>query len=323
MTIGIDPIIFELGPFEIRWYGIFITLAIVVGFAILARDAGRKGFNKTDIWMSMIWTVIGGIIGARIVHVLDNLDYYIANPGQLFGVQIIGLAIYGGLAGGVLAFTIYFRIKHLPALRLLDCGAVAMPVAQVIGKFANLINGDTWGNPTTMPWGLTYTNPNTMLPKDLLGVPTHPTPIYEQLWLIVVALVVWKVRPKLKGDGQAFILYVIGYSVGRFFISFLRVNNPLWLGLKEAQWIALGAIIVLVPVFIWLGVRAQRAEVAAGISGAGASGAGAGKSGKPQKAGAGFEEGHGTAKAGKTQPSANTQPVSPAPQTGKRKKKRR
>lgn len=263
MTISIDPIIFRLGPFEIRWYGVFITTAIVVGFALLARDAKRRGFNPQDVWMAMIWTVIGGLIGARLVHILDNFSYYLQNPRQLLTLQVVGLAIYGALAGGVGAFALFMRYKKLPALKLLDCGAVAMPIAQVVGKFANLINGDTWGSPTGLPWGIIYTNPNTMLPDDLLGVPTHPAPIYEQLWLLFTAAVVWKVRPRLKGDGQAFILYVIMYSVGRFFISFLRVNNPIFLGLKQAQLIALGAIIVLVPLFIWMGRRAPATMVAA------------------------------------------------------------
>ena len=259
MTISLDPVIFRLGSLEIRWYGVLITTGIVVGFALLARRAKREGFDTNDIWMAMIWTVIGGLLGARIVHILDNLSYYIANPRELFGLQIVGLAIYGALAGGVGAFAIYMHVKHLPTLKLLDCGAVAMPVGQAIGKFANVINGDTWGTPTGLPWGVVYTNPNTMLPDNLLGVPTHPAPIYEQLWLVFTAVIVWKARPHLKGDGQSFVLYVIMYSVGRFFISFLRVNNPILFGLKQAQLIALAAVVILVPVFLFLGRRAPAA----------------------------------------------------------------
>ena len=259
MTINLDPVIFRLGSLEIRWYGVLITTGIVVGFALLARRAKREGFDTNDIWMAMIWTVIGGLLGARIVHILDNLSYYIANPRELFGLQIVGLAIYGALAGGVGAFAIYMHVKHLPTLKLLDCGAVAMPVGQAIGKFANVINGDTWGTPTGLPWGVVYTNPNTMLPDNLLGVPTHPAPIYEQLWLVFTAVIVWKARPHLKGDGQAFILYVIMYSVGRFLITFLRVNNPILFGLKQAQLIALAAVVILVPVFLFLGRRAPAA----------------------------------------------------------------
>lgn len=323
MTINIDPIIFRLGPFEIRWYGVFITTAIVVGFAITARDAKRRGFNPQEVWMSMIWTVIGGLIGARLVHILDNLSYYIQNPRQLIGFQVIGLAIYGALAGGAGAFVLYMRHRKLPALKLLDCGAVAMPIAQVVGKFANLINGDTWGSPTGLPWGIVYTNPNTMLPDDLLGVPTHPAPIYEQLWLLLTAVVVWRVRPRLRGDGQAIILYIISYSIGRFFISFLRVNNPIFLGLKQAQLLALGVVIVLGPIFVWLGRRGARDAVAATAAGTGSSRskqAGRDAKRKPTTAaGASTKAGHRT---GTTKPPTATGEAKPRGPSGKKRKKR-
>lgn len=323
MTINIDPIIFRLGPFEIRWYGVFITTAIVVGFAITARDAKRRGFNPQEVWMSMIWTVIGGLIGARLVHILDNLSYYIQNPRQLIGFQVIGLAIYGALAGGAGAFVLYMRHRKLPALKLLDCGAVAMPIAQVVGKFANLINGDTWGSPTGLPWGIVYTNPNTMLPDDLLGVPTHPAPIYEQLWLLLTAVVVWRVRPRLRGDGQAIILYIISYSIGRFFISFLRVNNPIFLGLKQAQLLALGVVIVLGPIFVWLGRRRARDAVAA--TAAGTRGSRGKRTGRDTKrkptaaAGASAKTGQRT---GTAKPPSAAEGAKPRSPSGKKRKKR-
>ncbi|NLG67556.1 MAG: prolipoprotein diacylglyceryl transferase [Actinobacteria bacterium] len=323
MTINIDPIIFRLGPFEIRWYGVFITTAIVVGFAITARDAKRRGFNPQEVWMSMIWTVIGGLIGARLVHILDNLSYYIQNPRQLIGFQVIGLAIYGALAGGAGAFVLYMRHRKLPALKLLDCGAVAMPIAQVVGKFANLINGDTWGSPTGLPWGIVYTNPNTMLPDDLLGVPTHPAPIYEQLWLLLTAVVVWRVRPRLRGDGQAIILYIISYSIGRFFISFLRVNNPIFLGLKQAQLLALGVVIVLGPIFVWLGRRGARDAVATTAAGTGSSrGKRTGRDAKRKPttaAGASAKTGQRT---GTAKPPTATGEAKPRGPSGKKRKKR-
>lgn len=323
MTINIDPIIFRLGPFEIRWYGVFITTAIVVGFAITARDAKRRGFNPQEVWMSMIWTVIGGLIGARLVHILDNLSYYIQNPRQLIGFQVIGLAIYGALAGGAGAFVLYMRHRKLPALKLLDCGAVAMPIAQVVGKFANLINGDTWGSPTGLPWGIVYTNPNTMLPDDLLGVPTHPAPIYEQLWLLLTAVVVWRVRPRLRGDGQAIILYIISYSIGRFFISFLRVNNPIFLGLKQAQLLALGVVIVLGPIFVWLGRRGARDAVAAtAASTRGSRGKRTGRDTKRKPtaaAGASAKTGQRT---GTAKPPSAAEGAKPRSPSGKKRKKR-
>ncbi len=259
ITIGIDPVIFELGPFAVRWYGVFIALAAATGFSMWGRKAVLKGFDMVDVLRGVVFMLIGGLIGARLFHIVDNLSFYLENPGRLFQLQVIGLAVYGGVAGGALALFIYCRVRKLPFLRLLDCGALAMPTAQLVGKFANLINGDTWGSPTGLPWGLVYTHPNTLLPESLLGVPTHPAPIYEQLWLLVVIGVVWWARKHLKVDGQAFMLYVMMYSVGRFIITFFRVNNPILLGLKEAQVIALAAIVVLLPLFIYLQRRGPKA----------------------------------------------------------------
>ena len=128
-------------------------------------------------------------------------------------------------------------------LRVLDCLALAIPVGQIIGRCANIINGDTWGSPTRLPWGFVYTNPHALLPANLLGVPTHPTPVYEQLWLVVMVAILWYAVPRLKTDGMAILLYLGLYSFGRFFISFYRVNNILLLGLREAQLVALVVLV--------------------------------------------------------------------------------
>jgi phosphatidylglycerol:prolipoprotein diacylglycerol transferase len=116
-----------------------------------------------------------------------------------------------------------------------------------------------------LPFGLVYTNPHAFLPANLLGVPTQPTPIYEQLWLIVVIIAVWRIQPRLKTDGLAFLLYLGLYAFGRFFLSYLRVNNILFLGLREAQLIALVVFIAVFPVGYWLRRRALRAAPGAAL----------------------------------------------------------
>jgi len=107
-------------------------------------------------------------------------------------------------------------------LKVLDSSALAFPAAQIIGRFANIINGDTWGPSTKLPWGFTYTNPHALIPANLLGVPTQPTPVYEQLWLLVMLGILLYLIPRFKTDGLAFLSYVGLYSFGRFFISFYR-----------------------------------------------------------------------------------------------------
>ena len=257
MTININPIIAKIGPFSLHWYGLIMAFAVFVGLLIVARELRRRGIARDHAWGIAVFAVPGAVIGARLFHVLDNFGYYWHHPGQIVGAQLIGLAIYGVIAGGLGGLILYCRWKKLPVLRVLDATALAFPAAQIIGRFANIINGDTWGPPTKLPWGFTYTNPNALLPKDLLGVPTHPTPVYEQLWLLVMVGLLLFLVPRFKTDGMAFLSYLGLYSLGRFFISFYRVNNILFLGLREAQLFALAGIVLVPPAMYFLKRRAR------------------------------------------------------------------
>ena len=257
ITINIDPIIFHLGAFAIRWYGVIMAIALLVGAVVFGWQLRKRGIPSDHVYGMLLLAVPLAIVGARLFHILDNFRFYWHHPGQLWTLQLIGLAIYGVLTGGVLGVFIYCRWKKLPFLRVLDALALAIPVGQLIGKCANIINGDTWGHATKLPWGFVYRNPNALLPTNLLGVPTQPTPVYEQLWLLVViGLLLWAM-PRLKTNGMAFLLYLGLYSLGRFFISFERVNNILFLHLREAQLVALGVLIAVIPVAVILKRRQQ------------------------------------------------------------------
>ena len=169
----------------------------------------------------------------------------------------MGLAIYGVMGGGLLGLVLYCHWKKLPVLRVLDSAALALPIGQVIGKFANIITGDTWGTATKLPWGFKYVNPGAFLPANLLGVSTHPTPVYEQLWLLVILGVLLYALPRLKTDGMAILMYLGLYSFGRFFLSFFRVNNSILFGLKEARLIAIAVLVLVFPA-AWLLRRRAR-----------------------------------------------------------------
>ena len=262
IRITIDPVVFTAAGFAIHWYGLIMAVAGIVGTFVFARQLGRKGIDPGHAWSMLLLAVPLAIIGARLFHVLDNFSFYWHHPGDIVTKQLVGLAIYGVITGGVAAVVIYCRWKKLPTWRVLDGLALAIPVGQLIGRCANIINGDTWGRATHLPWGIIYTNPDALLPANLLGVPTQPTPIYEQLWLIVVILVVWWAMPRLRTDGTAFLLYLGLYAFGRFFLSYLRVNNILFLGLREAQLIALVVFIAVFPLAWWLRRRRLQQESA-------------------------------------------------------------
>ena len=260
MTIDVDPVIGNLGPLRFGWYGVIMAFALLVGLWVMSRQLKPRGIDPQHALGIAVFGVPLGILGARLVHVLDHLGYYLENPGKILGVRLVGLAIYGVVAGGLLGLVLYCRWRKLPILRTIDSTALAFPVGQIIGKCANIINGDTWGFATDLPWGITYTNPNSFIDSSLLGVATHPTPIYEQLWLaVVVVILLVSMKRLMRVDGLSILAYAWLYSLGRFFISFFRVNEPMLWGLNEAQVIA-AVVLILAPVLAYWLVRRARAS---------------------------------------------------------------
>jgi phosphatidylglycerol:prolipoprotein diacylglycerol transferase len=261
VTIDIDPVIGRLGPFEFGWYGVIMAIGILLGLWIVSRQLKLRGIDSYQVLGIAIFALPGGILGARLLHVLENPDYFVDNPGQILSLRMVGLAIYGVIAGSLLGAVLYSLWKKLPVLRVLDSGALAFPVAQLVGKSANIINGDTWGRATDLPWGITYTNPNSFIPDSLLGIATHPTPVYEQIWLVVVIVVLaLNMRRLMKVDGLAILSYCWLYSLGRFVVSFYRVNTSILWGLKEAQVIALAVLIVVPTLAYWLIRRSSKRQ---------------------------------------------------------------
>lgn len=258
IVINIDPVILHLGGFELRWYSLAIILAIVVAVLIAVHQGKKKGIAAEAIQSLAIWVVIGGVVGARLFHVIDNFGYYMSNPSQIWQFQ--GLAIWGALAGGGLALIIYAKSQHLPLGRLVDALAPGLLVGQIIGRFGCIVNGDAYGGVTGVPWAFIYINPNSMIPPDLFGLPTHPYPVYEMLWNGIALLVIWQLGRHLKKDGLVFLSYLSLYSLGRFVLTFVRQENITLGGLQQAQIIALLALVASLVAMMYLVTRRQLPE---------------------------------------------------------------
>ncbi len=249
VTIGIDPLLITLGLFSVSWHSLFSMVAIAVGVWFPVHLAAKAGLSADTLLSLAMWAVPGGIIGARLVHVIDYWSYYAANPGAIFAVWQGGLAIWGGILGGAITGVIFAKIRGFPFARYADLAALGLILAQAVGRIGDVINGEHISTTTGLPWGVVYTHPN----SPAYGLPpTHPAVAYELLMDLLIFGVLWKFRRRIRPDGALFLIYLIAYSVGRFFLSFLRLDsNTVLVGLNQAQWIALLVIAVAVPILLF------------------------------------------------------------------------
>ena len=269
-----NPILFEFGPFAIRWYGLLIVMGALAAAYVGTIEARRKREDPDHVWNLLIWVLIFGIIGARIYHVLSSPSgasrgfnyYFIENPFTdvtLFGAVIPfpsalmiwegGIGIFGGLIGGILAVIIYTKRHSLNVWRWLDILAPGMLLAQAIGRWGNYFNQELYGPPTELPWGIFITNVNQRIPpyNDLTVYPLtttfHPVFLYESLWnLLGFVLLMWigrKYASKLL-DGDLLSLYLIWYPVGRILVESLRPDAWTLSGIPTAQIVSVGLIII-------------------------------------------------------------------------------
>lgn len=256
ITISIDPIIFMIGHFALRWYSVILTIAIVIGVWLTAREAERKGFKKDDIYDAAVWIIIGGLIGARLFHVLDHWsDEYAANPIRALYIWEGGLAIWGAVIGGLIAAAVISWRRGWNFTKLLDAGAPGVVLAQAIGRIACVITGDAMGKPTNGPFGFAYTSPNAVVPQ--LGVYYTPMPVYELIVNLGIFALLWNFRKRNWHDGRLFLVYLTLYSVERFFLAFTSSYQILAFGLTQSQVVAIFGFAIGI---VWLAAMQRRSS---------------------------------------------------------------
>lgn len=242
IVISIDPVIFHLGSIQVRWYYTAVLTAIIAAVVITARRGPARGIPSREVYEMAGWVVLAGIIGARLFHVIDYWGYYTSHPGMIVGFQ--GLAIWGALVTGGLAMVVYGWRKKLPLWRLADTFVPGLLVGQIIGRFGCIVNGDAYGAVTHLPWAFIYANPASSIPISLYGLPTQPYPVYEQIWNFLTLIGILWLASRVKKDGYVFLAYVASYSVARFLLTYVRLQNRFIFGLQEAQLAAIGAFIL-------------------------------------------------------------------------------
>ena len=259
ITINIDPIAFHIGSLAVRWYGLMYVVAITVGLLVIWPYAKWKGFTTEQMETIVIWAVPAGLIGARLYFVVQQpLGPYLADPLRIFAVWEGGMAFYGAIFAVVLVLFIAGWRMKLSILNLLDVGGLFAIVGQFFGRIGNIINGDILGYPTKLPWGFVYANPNSFAPDNKTAY--QPAAVYEALINIILFSVLWFIRKKVK-PGILFFIYIISYSVSQILVFFVRDNEVIFLGLKQAQLTAIATIIVALAVFFWLFRRYKKAQL--------------------------------------------------------------
>ncbi len=265
------PLVFQLGPFALRWYGLLIALAVLAGLTLATRLGNARGIEPALIADLLPLLVLGAVIGARIYYVALEWRQYAANPIEALAIWRGGIAIHGALIGGVLTTILYCRWRRQPFWPLLDMLVPAVALGQAIGRWGNFFNSEAFGVPTDLPWKLRIPAANRP-PEFLEQLYFHPTFLYESLWNVgVCVLLLVLFRQASRGQiqlpaGALSCVYLMAYSSGRVWIEGLRID-PLCLfaeppfcegGLRMAQLVSL-LLIALGGLGLWWLLGRRRA----------------------------------------------------------------
>ncbi len=274
--LGIDVIIddtaFTLFGLEIKWYGLFITLGLLLAMIYGFSQMKKYGVDPDRAVDAVIVGVIGAIIGARAYYVIMEWESYAGNWKEIFNIRNGGLAIYGGLIGAILLGGLTAKFRKLRLLPLLDVASIGFLLGQGIGRWGNFTNQEAFGYNTENVFGMTsgsirdwiisVSNHMSSSP-DLLAmnpeIPVHPCFLYESVWCLLgftlLAVFAKKIR---RFDGQIFIIYIGWYGLGRFFIEGLRTDSLMIGSLRVSQCLAAACVVTSVILLVTIGSKVKR-----------------------------------------------------------------
>jgi phosphatidylglycerol---prolipoprotein diacylglyceryl transferase len=244
----------QLGPLSLRWYGLLIALAVLIGLTVSQKLALRRGVKPELMADLVIWLVLAAIPAARLYYVAFKWQsYYSQHPSEIIQVWRGGIAIHGALLGGILAILIFSRLKQISFWQLTDLVAPAVILGQAIGRWGNFFNSEAYGDPTDLPWKVLIPPNHRMRGMEDVAY-YHPTFLYESGWnLLVFGLLLFLfVRFSQLKRGTICLVYILAYSSGRFWIEGLRTDSLMLGPLRIAQVVSLVGIIAGVAGLVWL-----------------------------------------------------------------------
>jgi phosphatidylglycerol:prolipoprotein diacylglycerol transferase len=247
----------QWGSFSIRWYGFLIASAVLIGVTLSQYLARQRRVNPELVSDLAIWMVIGAIPLARLYYVAFQWQEYAQHPDQIIAIWRGGIAIHGAIIGGLIAALIFCRLQRVSFWQMADLVAPALILGQAIGRWGNFFNSEAFGRPTDLPWKL-YIPPNRRPPGYESFEYFHPTFLYESLWNLMVFTILMvlffrdrsgKIRLK---TGTIFLVYLVAYSCGRFWIEGLRTDSLMLGPLRIAQVVSLVEIAIGMTGLAWL-----------------------------------------------------------------------
>lgn len=278
-----NPILLKIGNFEIHYYGLMYTIAFITGISIAKKMAKDEGFNSELIENYAFVAIISGLIGGRIYYVLFNLNHYLQYPAEIPAVWHGGMAIHGGIIGGIIGTVIYGKIKKINPLKLGDFAAAPFILGQAIGRIGNFMNGEVHGVPTFTPlsvifnlkpkfyeWynyylGLSITEKSSF--KDLVpwgvvfpvsspagsefpNLALHPAMLYELVLNLIGFFIIWFVLRKKENRpvGYLWWWYIIIYSINRVLVSFFRAEDLMFFGFRAPH--VISVVLILISIFM-------------------------------------------------------------------------
>ncbi len=255
---------FALGPLYIRFYGIILMLGAVAGGFLAAHEAKRRGRDPEMVWDLLVYLIIGGVIGARLWHIFTpppssiaqgfTTQYYLTHPLDALAIWKGGLGIPGTIMGGLIA--LYFYARKYPIISFAewtDITAPSLALGQAIGRFGNFFNQELYGAPTNLPWKI-FIDPAHRLPGFENDAYYHPLFAYESIWnllnMLLLMYITRQYSEKLK-KGDVFLVYLVVYPVGRFFLDFLRLDASQIAGINANQTLSAAVAVLSAAALIW------------------------------------------------------------------------
>jgi phosphatidylglycerol:prolipoprotein diacylglycerol transferase len=263
------PVVVQIGPLVLRWYGLLIATALLMGVTLSQAIAAKRKLEPDAVGDAILWIVGGAIPCARLYYVLFNWSAYGGDWGQMIAIWRGGIAIHGAILGGILGGWLFSRLRRSSFWALADVIAPSLILGQAIGRWGNFFNSEAFGAPTDLPWKLYI--PVDRRPPAFVNVEYfHPTFLYESLWNLAVfcGLLLLLQRDRLGPwrplkNGTLFCVYAIAYSLGRVWIEGLRLDSLTVGGLRAAQLVSIAAISLGALGLVWLyGLRRSLPDIA-------------------------------------------------------------